>query len=268
MSKPELHVVKFSGGKDSTAMLLRMLEEKKPVDIIIFNDTGMEFPELYDHIEKVKTNIKREITVISSKKTFEWLMFEKPVKRRNGSNIKGLSWPSSQVRWCTAYLKRDITNAYLKELRKDYEVYEYIGLAADEQYRLERKGNQKPNMRYPLIEWGMTEADCLKYCKDRGYDWGGLYEVMHRVSCWCCPLQRISELRTLYTKFPRLWAKLKEYENATWRTMRADYSLDELEVRFNLAEKYEQKGLSIRSRAFLKECKDTCKQLQVKTVRH
>ena len=28
------HIVSFSGGKDSTAMLLRMLEENMPIDII------------------------------------------------------------------------------------------------------------------------------------------------------------------------------------------------------------------------------------------
>ncbi len=42
MEKPKLHVVSLSGGKDSTAMLLRMLEEEMPVDIILFCDTGME----------------------------------------------------------------------------------------------------------------------------------------------------------------------------------------------------------------------------------
>lgn len=36
MNKPDLHIVSLSGGKDSTAMLLRMLEEKMPVDIILF----------------------------------------------------------------------------------------------------------------------------------------------------------------------------------------------------------------------------------------
>ena len=27
----------------------------------------------------------------------------------------------------------------------------------------------------------MTEADCLAYCKERGYDWGGLYEKFPNV---------------------------------------------------------------------------------------
>ena len=31
-------------------MLLRMLEEGMQVDIILFCDTGLEFPQMYDHL--------------------------------------------------------------------------------------------------------------------------------------------------------------------------------------------------------------------------
>lgn len=52
-----LNVVQFSGGKDSTAMLLMMLEKNMPIDDIIFCDTGKEFPQVYEHIEKVNKYI-------------------------------------------------------------------------------------------------------------------------------------------------------------------------------------------------------------------
>ena len=71
---------------------------------------------------------------------------------------------------------------------------EYIGIAADEPKRVK-------HAYYPLVEWGMTEKDCLDYCYAHGFDWGGLYEIFHRVSCWCCPLQPLSELRKLYECF-------------------------------------------------------------------
>lgn len=48
------HIVSFSGGKDSTAMLLRMLEENMKIDEIIFAETGKDFPDMLKHIEKVK----------------------------------------------------------------------------------------------------------------------------------------------------------------------------------------------------------------------
>ena len=102
------------------------------------------------------------------------------------------------MRWCTNLLKTVPREKFLSELRKNYDVIEYIGIAADETERITHKCNSRPNVWLPLVEWGMTEADCLKYCKERGYDWGGLYEKFGRVSCWCCPLQPLNELRVLY----------------------------------------------------------------------
>ena len=38
-------------------MLLMMLEKNMPIDEIIFCDTGKEFPQMYEHIEKVQKYI-------------------------------------------------------------------------------------------------------------------------------------------------------------------------------------------------------------------
>ena len=73
------HIVSFSGGKDSTAMLLRMLEENMQVDEIIYCDTYKEFPQMYKHIEKIKKYIKekynKEITTLKAEKDFDYYMF-------------------------------------------------------------------------------------------------------------------------------------------------------------------------------------------------
>ena len=44
------YIISLSGGKDSTAMLLMMLERDEPIHSVVFFDTGWEFPEMYDHI--------------------------------------------------------------------------------------------------------------------------------------------------------------------------------------------------------------------------
>ena len=49
-----------SGGKDSTAMLLLMLERDMPIDAVIYADTGMDFPEMGAHIEKLDELLYRE----------------------------------------------------------------------------------------------------------------------------------------------------------------------------------------------------------------
>ena len=176
MNKPKLHVCSFSGGKDSTAMLLRMLEEGMPVDLILFCDTGLEFPVLYDHVRKVEQDIGRKITVVKCQDDFEYLFAHKTIARkrksqnaaRYGMERDGYSWAGPKMRWCTEKLKNQPREQYLRRLREEFDVLEYVGIAADETYRLTRECNQRPGVRLPLVEWGMTEADCLAYCKERG----------------------------------------------------------------------------------------------------
>ena len=45
-SEKAFHAVSVSGGKDSTALLLMMLERNMPIDCVLWADTGMEFPEM------------------------------------------------------------------------------------------------------------------------------------------------------------------------------------------------------------------------------
>ena len=64
MEKKYRNVVSFSGGKDSTAMLLRMIELDYQIDEIVFADTLFEFPELSEYIKRVEKYIGRKITIL------------------------------------------------------------------------------------------------------------------------------------------------------------------------------------------------------------
>jgi len=194
-------IVTFSGGKDSTAMVLRLLEEGRQIDEIVFFDTGWEFPQMYEHIKQVEKYIGRKITRLEPKKPFSYWMFERPVISRKTKEVGriGNGWPTPLRRWCT----REKLNALKKYCRGRQR---YIGIAADEQHRVRDNGDS-----YPLIEWGMTEADCLEYCYQHGFDWDGLYEHFHRVSCFCCPLQRLDSLRALRKHYPDLWKTMLEW---------------------------------------------------------
>lgn len=212
------HAASLSGGKDSTAMILMMVERGMPIDCVICADTGMEFPEMYDHLDKVDDFLYRErgihITTLRHPHGFEWMMFEELKKKPNvlenraklGVTPYGNGWPGVKVRWCTGQLKTHLITKEVNRLKKEKQALHYIGIAADEAWRC--KGEQ-----YPLVEWGITEAQALQICYDRGFDWGGLYEIYHRASCWCCPLQRIDELRKLRTHHPELWQRLISMDN-------------------------------------------------------
>ena len=223
------HIVSFSGGKDSTAMLLMMLHKNMPIDEIVFCDTGMEFPGMYEHIHAVEYCINRPITVLHPPHTFEYYLGHHIKVKGKLKGKKGYGWTGHMFRWCTGYLKIKVLQKYLKG-KGDY--YHYLGIAKDEEKRAERKEHKKEFIRFPLIEWGITEKQALEYCYKEGFKWGGLYEKFNRVSCWCCPLQRIGELKTLYTDFPELWAELKRLDKLSYRQFRSDYSVEELEIKF------------------------------------
>lgn len=222
------HIVNFSGGKDSTAMLLKLIEENRQIDEIIFCDTGKEFPEMYQHIEDVEKYINRPITRLKSNKTFEYYMFEHVKVKGKNKGKKGYSWSDFRNRWCTTLLKTKVINEYLKKYENE-DIVEYIGIALDENKRVKDKC-------YPLIEWKMTEKDCLNYCYSKGFFWNGLYEKFDRVSCWCCPLKSLKELRILRKEYPALWNELKEMDKHTYRKFRADYTVEELEEKFTKEE--------------------------------
>lgn len=224
------HIVSFSGGKDSTAMLLKMIELNCQIDEIIFCDTGIEFPEMYEHIKQVENYTNRKVTIIKSNKSFEYYMFNHVKSKGKNKGEHGLGWPNFRNRWCTGNLKTNIFNKYIKDKYKNYNIKRYIGIAYDEQKRIGK-------YKYPLVEWRMTEQDCLDYCYERGFDWGGLYNKFSRVSCYLCPLSRLEELEVVYKEYPELWSNMveldkKSIEQLGWQ-YRNDYSVEELEEKFS-----------------------------------
>jgi 3'-phosphoadenosine 5'-phosphosulfate sulfotransferase (PAPS reductase)/FAD synthetase len=258
--KPKYIVVNLSGGKDSTAMLLRMLELGEHIDEVMCCDTYKEFPAMYRHLAKLKKVVEQngiKFTILKADKSFDYLMFEHiPNRRKKELQGKvGYSWAGHLSRWCTSKLKVDVMNRYLAELKKQYNVIQNIGIAEDEAYRLERQYSQGGGFAFPLVEWGWNEKTCLEYCYSKGYDWEGLYNLFHRVSCWCCPLQPLEELRTLRKHFPELWEELRDMDRRTWRNFKESCSVEELEKRFALEEERIAQGLSITNREFHTELK-------------
>ncbi len=142
--------------------------------------------------------------------------------------------------------------------------FRYVGIAAMSSIAsLDRVRNRADDHVHPLVDWGMTEADCLAYCYERGYDWGGLYERFRRVSCWCCPLQSLPELRALRKHYPDLWQKLREWDEKTWRKFRRDYSVEELDIRFDFEDDRIAAGLPIKGREFYSALRERLDEYEI-----
>ena len=230
----QFHVVSFSGGKDSTAMLLMMIERGIRVDQVVFCDTTKEFPAMYDHIELVEKMIS-PIRITKAMFDYDYYFSEYMFTKGKRTGERGYGWPFFGCRWCTGEKISALKKAMLPHST------EFIGIAADESWRTKKASYEGRDVRFPLVEWGITEAMALAYCQSRGLTFGGLYGKKKRVSCWCCPLQGIGELRTLHNDFPDLWARLKVMdEKSTKYRFRNDYTLQQLERRFAAEEKQQR----------------------------
>lgn len=228
------YIASVSFGKDSLAMLLLLLSREEKIDEVIFYDTGMEFQSIYDIRDKIVVLLKErniKYTELKPKYSFEYIMFDKPVKHRDDTYSNGYSWCGGRCRWGTTEKNKTISK-YLKEnYGEDYK--EYIGIAYDEQNRI--KNNE--HKLYPLIDLNMTEKDCLEFCYSQGYYWEEdgirLYDVLDRVSCWCCANKNLKELRNYYNYLPTYWNKLKVFQEKTDRPFKNNkYTIFDLEKRF------------------------------------
>ena len=201
-------------------MLLMMLDRGERVDEVVMFDTGWEFPEMYEHIDKLERMTGMRFTRLHPRAPLDYLMFDRPKTRGKRKGERGYGWAMPMARWCTAQ-KSAAISAHVGD------ALQCVGIAADESRPLDG------GKRYPLVEWGVTESEALAYCKGRGFDWGGLYDVKRRVSCWCCPLQSLDDLRVLRERHPRLWDELRLMDRYSRNQFRADYSVEQLEERFS-----------------------------------
>ena len=243
-------------------MLLRLLEENWPLDIVLFYNTGMEFESIYnlrDQIKPILADKKIQFVELTSDKPFEYWAYDHQIKYKYKEGYHyGYGWCGGGCRWGTA-LKRDEIQQFKKTLND--EVTDYVGIAADEPQRFEK--SKRDDKVLPLVEWGMSEENCLQYCRSRGYDWIehtssgeiNLYDILKRVSCWCCRNKNYDELRNIYCFLPEYWERLKQMQTRIPEPFkkRENETLRELEVRFNLEKEWITLGNKLNTKAYYAE---------------
>ena len=225
------YIASVSWGKDSLCMLLGLIERGMPLDEVVYYDTGMEFQAIYDTRDKIIPMLSERgiiYTEIKPVYDFQWKMFEKPVNGRNGLHY-GYSWCGGRCRWGTTDKLR-----MLDQYAQKQNAIVYVGIAADEQKRLERLTEYKIA---PLADWNIAEAEALNYCYDHGFEWKEngyrLYDLLDRVSCWCCANKNLKELKNYYLYLPEYWERLKYLQGKTERPMKGTgKSVYDLEKRF------------------------------------
>ena len=216
--------VSFSGGKDSTAMLFMLLEKNRPVDSVDFLDTGYEYPEVYQFLDRVDKRLSlydKKINYVFLKPEWRFLKwFYAPwTKGKLKGEMRG--YPQTTT---PCYLSRQKGRTLD---RLDKEAFRYIGIGYNEKHRV----TNNPLLIYPLVDWKVTEDECISYLKEID-----LYpkhnRFYNRNGCYWCPKQPIKSLRSLYIRHPKRWAQMKVWEAESPHGFHADRKLKELEARF------------------------------------
>jgi hypothetical protein len=195
------HVVALSGGKDSTAMALRLAEVEPRDYVYVCTPTGNEPEAMFAHWRKLGE------------------LLGKPIIPVMGGTLDGLirqqkALPNWRARWCTRILKIE---PYARWLKEQGECTSYVGLRADE---AEREGGDYANipgivMDFPMRRWGWNLADVLGYLNERGVT------IPKRTDCKVCFFQRLIEWYELWKDDPQGWAEGEQYEALTGHTFRS-----------------------------------------------
>lgn len=210
-----MQIEAFSGGKDSTALALRLAELGEDFEFL-FTPTGRELPECLTHITSVVSMTRKRLHVRTGDKGFT-------ERIRQWQSL-----PNNRQRWCTRELKIEPAKAFLLEHPGSVLL---VGLRADEEHR-EGMWGEFATYRYPLREWGWGIEEVYGYLKTRGV------EVPERTDCDWCYDQRLQEWWRLWKEHPDRWAEGEELERMTGHTFRSPTrdtwpaSMEELRKRF------------------------------------
>ena len=185
--KLDIFHVAFSGGKDS-AVLLDLVKKALPVGsfVVIFGDTGMEFPDTYKVVELTKKQCEEDGTPFYIAQSHfnpeeSWKLFGPP---------------SKTLRWCCSVHKSTPQTLKLRELtgKDKYTGLDFVGIRKHESlarstydyenYGKKQKGQYSFN---PILEW--TSAEIWLYIYSNQILVNNSYKRGNsRAGCLLCPM--------------------------------------------------------------------------------
>ena len=187
IKKVDIFHVSYSGGKDSE-VALDIVQRALPHNgfIVVFGDTGMEFPDTYDSVKLAKKKCEESgITFCIAKSHM------KPV-----DSWKMFGPPSSTIRWCCSVHKTTPQLLAIRDYlgKTSFTEMAFVGVRADESvrrsgydyisYGTKHKGQYSCN---PILTW--NSAEVYLYIFSNGLHLNEAYKRGNtRAGCLVCPM--------------------------------------------------------------------------------
>ena len=216
-------IVSVSGGKDSTAMALWLIDQGlQDRCTFVFADTKWEHPDLYTYMAETLEPKIGQIHRVTSKKY--------PGGMPDMVRQKG-AFPSRMIRFCTEHLKVNPLREFFKDFRErtGLEPVSVVGIRADESKRRstfeewDDGGPLRCDTWRPLITW--LVADVVKIHKKHGVPPCPLYlrtkNASKRVGCYPCIMSRKDEIRAVAEQDPWRIDEIRKLETDVTEVMRA-----------------------------------------------
>lgn len=199
--KNSAEIVAFSGGKDSTAMALRLEEiEPNPYRRFLYTATGDELPPMNRHLELMIEKLHSHRVWILNGITLGELIDEQKCI------------PNYRMRFCTRILKIEPCIEYLRQFKNPILC---VGLRADEPLRQGLYDEYVIN-RFPLREWRWGLKEVQDYLKEKNVI------IPDRTDCAMCYYQRLIDWWRLWKYYPSRFLKAEMLEMQTGHTFRAE----------------------------------------------
>ena len=207
----------LSGGRDSSAMVVRWLESGEKLDFVIFCDTGFEFAEMYAYVDKLDNflykNYGMNITRLDSRGEIEkWAFGQRITRGERAGQFRGIPRRLGND-YCTRETKIYPSKRFvLSKSQQKFRNCVLIGYTHAEVQRGRVSNLDYAIARYPLAEWHWNERECEEFLKARGIA-NPLYRHFSRTGCYLCPKQSMRSLYKLFRHYPQYFQKMLEMES-------------------------------------------------------
>lgn len=231
IARRALFVLNHSGGKDSQAMMIRLLKIiPRELVIVVHASLGeVEWPGALEHAEKQARAAGVPFIVATAVKTF-FEMVEHRFKVRPGPNSP--CWPSAENRQCTSDLKRGPIEREVRRYAKAHgfsTIVSCMGIRAAESSSRAKASRWKKNERGSVAgrdwhEWlpihELSTAEVFATIREAGEEPHPAYAAGNeRLSCTFCIMGSARDIANGAKHRPDLLAKYVEIEKRTGYTM-------------------------------------------------